>query len=160
MGGPCEQIIPRAGVIAMAERQASVLVSDEIYFNLYGKVILQGIYQTDLGIAADPSQIPQLVFFFSIETDPNDPFHSLAVEVTIPGGQAIRTSVGIFPPEIAAAAMAASPGRARLIYRQPLLVPGPTLRPGKIDAKVIHEKGEIAVSAPWIVLNKQKPKAN
>jgi hypothetical protein len=137
----------------MAERQASLLVADEIYFNLYGKATLQGIYQTDLGIAVDPSQISQLVFFFWIETDVSDPFHSLAVEVVLPGSDAIRNQVVIFPPDFTAAAAAATPGRTRLVYRHPLLVPGPTLRPGKIAAKVIHEKGEIAVTAPWITLN-------
>jgi hypothetical protein len=139
----------------MSERQATVLVADEIYFNLYGKVILQGIYQTDLGIVVDPSQIPQLVFFFLIETDTTDPFHSLAVEVTLPGSDPIRNDVPMLPPEVTTAAMAAHPGRDRLIYRHPMLVPAPRLRPGKILTKVFHETGEMIVTAPWIALNIQ-----
>jgi hypothetical protein len=143
----------------MAERQATVLVADEMYFNLWGKAILHGIYQTDLGITTDPSQIPQLVFFFVIETDVSDPFHSLAVEVTLPGSEAIRNEVQIFSPEVMAAAAVANPGRTRLTYRHPFLIPGPKLRPGKIEVRVIHEKGLIAVTAPWISLN-APPKAN
>jgi hypothetical protein len=134
----------------MADRQASLLVADEIYFNLYGKAILQGIYHNDLGIAADPSPTPQLVFFFIAETDASDPFQSFAVEVTLPGSTPIRNQVALVPPTIVAAA---NPGRTRLTYRQPLLVPMPLLRPGEIKAKLIHEKGELMVTAPWIIYN-------
>jgi hypothetical protein len=138
----------------MAERQAFLMVADEIYFNLYGKATLQGIYQTDLGIAVDPSIIAQLIFFFVMEADVIDAFHSLAVEVTLPGSDPIRNEVAIFPPDITAAAMAATPERTRVTYRHPMLIPTPKLRPGKILAKVIHEKGEITVTAPWISLNR------
>lgn len=137
----------------MGDRQATLLVADEIYFNLYGKVTLQGIYQSDFAIAVDPSPIPQLVFFFVAETDISQPFHSLAVEVTLPGNDTIRNQIMILPPAIASQAAAANPGRTRLIYRHPLLVPAPTLRPGQIKAKLIHEKGEIAVTTPWILYN-------
>ena len=65
----------------MAARQASVIVADEIYFNLHGKAILQGIYNTDLVIPSDPTAVPRLVFYYMIETDLSDPFHSLSVEV-------------------------------------------------------------------------------
>jgi hypothetical protein len=134
----------------MAERHASLLVADEIYFNLYGKAILQGIYHHDLGITVDPSSALQLVFFFITETDISDPFQSFAVEVTLPGSEPIRTAVPIMPAAIVAAA---NPGKTRLSYRHPLLVPAPVLRPGQIKAKLIHEKGEIIVTAPWIVHN-------
>jgi hypothetical protein len=138
----------------MADRQATVLVADEIYFNLFGKAILQGIYHNDLGIAADPTPTPQLVFFFIAETDASDPFLSFAVEATLPGSAPVRTAVAL-PP--AAFVVAANPGKTRLSYRQPLLLPAPVLRPGEIKAKLIHEKGEITVTAPWIIHN-QPPK--
>jgi hypothetical protein len=32
------------------------------------------------------------------------------------------------------------------------VVSAPTLRPGKIETKVIHDQGEIATVAPWITL--------
>ena len=132
----------------MADRHASLLVADEIYFNLYGKAILQGIYHHDLGIAVDPSPVPQLVFFFIAETDQSDPFQSFAVEATLPGSEPVRAEVPLMP---AAIVIAANPGKRRLYYRHPLLVPAPLLRPGEIKARLIHEKGEIVVTAPWIV---------
>jgi hypothetical protein len=134
----------------MADRHASLLVADEIYFNLYGKAILQGIYHHDLGITGEQSTAPQLVFFFIAETDVSDPFKSFAVEVTLPGNGPIRNDIPLIPAEIIAAA---NPGKTRLIYRQPLLVPAPVLRPGRIMAKVIHERGDMIVTAPWIVQN-------
>jgi len=131
-------------------RQASLLVADEIYYNLHGKAILQGIYHGDLTIPADPSVAPQLIFFFMGETDVSDPFQTLAVEVTLPGAEPVRNFVGVMPPEFVTNASA---GRTRLYFRHPLLIQAPVLKPGKIDAKVIHEKGEISVGAPWISLN-------
>jgi hypothetical protein len=140
----------------MADRHASLLVADEIYFNLYGKALLHGIYHHDLGIAVDPSSAPQLVFFFIAETDLSDPFQSFAVEVTLPGSEPIRNEVPFVPAPVV---VAANPGKTRIPYRHPLLVPAPVLRPGQIKAKLIHEKGEIIVTAPWIVQN-QPQKAN
>jgi hypothetical protein len=134
----------------MLTRQASLLVADEIYYNLYGKAILQGIYGGDLTIGSDPSFSPQLIFYFMMETDMSEPFQTLAIEVTLPNSQPIRNVVGIMPPELA---RLAGPGRTRFFYRHPLLVQAPILKPGKIEAKVIHEKGEIVVGAPWIALN-------
>jgi hypothetical protein len=140
----------------MADRHASLLVADEIYFNLYGKAILQGIYNHDLGIAVNPSTAPQLVFFFIAETDLSDPFQSFSIEVTLPGSDPLRNEVALLPNAIVAAS---NPGRTRLMYRHPLLVPAPVLRPGQIKAKLIHEKGEMNITAPWIVQN-QPQKTN
>jgi hypothetical protein len=131
-------------------RQASLLIADEIYYNLYGKAILQGIYGGDLTIAADPSVSPQLIFYFMGETDISEPFQSMAVEVTLPGNPPVRSFVPVMPPEFI---KSISVGRTRLYYKHPLLIQTPVLRPGKIDAKIIHESGEISVGTPWIVLN-------
>jgi hypothetical protein len=83
------------------------------------------------------------------ESDITDPFQSLMLEVTLPGSDPVRQPVPIFPNIVAAS----NPGRSRFFYRQPLLIPGPTLRAGHIEAKVIHEKGEIVVGSPWIILH-------
>lgn len=135
-------------------RQVSLLVADEIYYNLYGKAILQGVYHGDLTIPADSSTSPQLIFYFMAETDLADPFRSLVVEVTLPGSQPVRNVVGLIPPEVL---QNVSRERTRAYYRHPLLVQSPVLRPGKIEAKLIHESGEIIVGAPWIVLNPPAP---
>ncbi len=137
-------------------RQATLLVADEIWYNLYGKAILQGLYHGDLVIPTNPSNAPQLLFYFMMETDLSDPFRSLAVEVTLPESDAVRHVVGVTYP----IPSTAHEGRTRLFYRHPLLIQAPVLRPGRIDAKVIHEGGEIVVGAPWIVTLATPPKVN
>jgi hypothetical protein len=124
-------------------RQATLLVADEIYYNLHGKAILQGIYHTDLIIPINPTTVPQLIFYFMMETDAADAFRSLAVEVKLPESTPVRHQVFVTFP------VPPFEGR-KVFYRHPLLVQGPTLRPGRIEAKVIHEEGEILVGAPWI----------
>jgi hypothetical protein len=131
-------------------RQASLILADEIYYNLYGKAILQGIYSADIAIPANPSVVPQLIFYFMAEADVSDPFHSMTFEVTFPEGEPIRHVAPVLAPEVIKATF---PGRKRLGYRYPFLVQAPTLRPGKIEAKLIHEKGEIEIAAPWIAFN-------
>jgi hypothetical protein len=140
-------------------RQASLLVADEIYYNLHGKAILHGIYHADLVLNGPSAVVPQLVFFFMAESDIEEPFRSIVVEVTLPDSEAIRQPVPVAWPT----QMPVQPGRTRFFLRWPLLVPAPTLRPGHIEAKVIHEGGEILVAAPWIVQNPalaEAPKAN
>jgi hypothetical protein len=129
-------------------RQASLLVADEIFYNLHGKAVLQGIYNADLVLNAQSAVVPQLIFFFMAESDLNDPFRSVVVEVTLPGNEPIRQQVPIALP----LQTSAPPGRTKIFVKWPLLIGGPTLRPGHIEAKFIHEGGEIIVGAPWIVL--------
>lgn len=139
------------------ERQATVLIADEIYFNLYGKAILQGIYNNDLTIPKDQTTVLQLVFYFAVETDTADPFHSLFVEATLPGAEPVRNLVFIPPPQLIADQARTHPERVRHYVRHALLVPTPMLRPGRIEAKAIHEKGEIPVITQWIVLASPEP---
>ncbi|MGB7019021.1 MAG: hypothetical protein WBD80_07475 [Xanthobacteraceae bacterium] len=135
----------------MAQRQAAVLIADEIFYNLQGKAILQGIYHSDLIIPTDPTLAPQLLFFFIIETDVSEPFHSLNVQVTLPGNPPVSNVVFVPPPQLITPHI--QPGRTRFYFKHPLLILSPKLRPGKIEAKVIHETGEIPVSTQWIVLS-------
>jgi hypothetical protein len=132
-------------------RQATVLIADEIYYNLHGKAILQGIYNADLAIPGEQITAPQLIFFFIIEADLSNPFQSLVVEITLPGGEPIRQSVFVPPPQFVTAQAHTQPGRTRWHLRHPVLIPTPVLRPGRIEVKIIHESGEIEVGAPWIV---------
>lgn len=135
-------------------RQASLLVADEIYYNLYGKAILQGIYNGDLTIPVDPSTSPQLIFYFMVEVDISESLRTLAVEVNLPGNQPVRHFVPIVPAEFIKSTVQ---GRTRAYYRHPMLMQAPVLRPGRIEAKIIYESGEIEVMAPWIVLNPSTP---
>jgi hypothetical protein len=132
-------------------RQAMVLIGDEIFYNLHGKAVLQGIYNQDLLIPTNPSQAPQLIFYFMIETDIAEPFKSLTAEVTLPESESVRNHVFVPPPQLLAT-MPQAAGRTRFYVRHPLLIVNPTLRPGRIESKVVHESGEIAVTPHWIIL--------
>ncbi|HVB90206.1 MAG TPA: hypothetical protein VND97_08410 [Beijerinckiaceae bacterium] len=127
-------------------RQAMLLVADEIYYNLHGKAILQGIYHAELTIRSESLLAPQLIFFFLVETDNDDPFMFLRLHVALPGESPVLMQIPTTPVHI-------SPGVKEIskqFIRWPLLVQAPILRPGRIEAKVIHDKGEIVVGAPWI----------
>jgi len=133
----------------MSERQASLLVCDDLLFSINGKWNLLGIYTSaDISILTESATIPQIIFLFMIESDVDDPFEKISVEVTLPGQ----------PPALAempASALPSSPpppGRTRQLYKLPLFIQGAILNPGRVDAKVVHEKGEIAVAGPWITL--------
>jgi hypothetical protein len=130
----------------MTTRQASVFVADDFTYSLNGKFNLFGVYTADIAIVADPSVANQLVFLFEIETPPDEPFESLELSVTLPGGDTRRLPLPLenFRPT--------SSDKIRWNLKYPLLFPTPTLRPGPIEAKVIHEKGEISVVAPVIAL--------
>lgn len=137
-----------------------LLVADEIFYNLHGKAVLQGIYHTDLTIPGEQITAPQLIFFFVIETDLSNPFHSIQVEVTLPGAEPVRQPVLIPPPQFITAQANSQPERTRFYLRHPLLIQTPTLRAGRIEAKVIHEAGEIIVGAPWILSQMATSKPN
>jgi hypothetical protein len=131
----------------MADRFATVLVADEIYYNLHGKAILQGIYNADIGISSEEQRAQQLIFFFMVETDIQNPFRSLQVRVTLPGNDPVVSPVPILWPW----PQGVPPDRVRMFIKWPLLIPSPVLRPGRIEAKAIHESGEISAAVPWII---------
>ena len=137
----------------MTTRQVSVLVADDALYNLTGKLFLQGVYVTEIIIPSDPANVPQLVFMFLIETDITDPFKSLTLQVTLPGESPVNSFIPILP----GASQILPPGRTKIHYRWPLIVQMPVLRQGKIDAKIIHESGELGANAPWIVLASRPP---
>lgn len=126
------------------ERQASVLVCDDFYVSLNGKFIAHGIYTTNI-LIPEPLRVNQLVFLFQIETDVEDPFERLLVQATLPG-QVTKAHPVPMPPFVPA------PGQTRQIFQFPLLVQYPTIQPGQIEAKIIHERGEIIAATPWVVL--------
>ena len=130
----------------MSERQAVVFICDEVLVSLTGKFNLLGMYTGDIAILAAEVPSPQLVFVFQIECDITDPYRLLIAQVTLPGEGPRQMPVPFMIP---------SPlpeGRTRWVTRWPFLIPFPTLRPGRIEAKVIHEKGEIIAGYQWIVL--------
>jgi hypothetical protein len=137
----------------MADRQATMLVADDLLVALNGKLHFSGIYPGDIAIPADPTIVSQLVFYFMVETDLKEPLQSLALEISLPQSEPIRLpGPAIQPPTVIL------PGRTRQFYRWPQLVQSVFLRPGKIQAKLIHESGEIIVGGPWVVMA-TKPEA-
>jgi hypothetical protein len=124
-----------------------IIVSDDLTRGITGKMNILGAYTSDIGISVDPTHISQLVFVFIIETSPDDPYKRLEVRVELPGGSAAGMQISLDT-------LILSPGdKRRWTLRYPLLFPFPVLRPGPIEAKVIHEKGEISTAAPVIILN-------
>jgi hypothetical protein len=129
----------------MPDRQASVFVCDEVLVSLTGKFNVLGMYTGDIAIFGGEAPSPQLVFVFQIECDLTDPYRLLIAQVTLPGEGPRQMPVPFAIPS-------PSPeSRTRWITRWPFLVPIPTLRPGRVEAKVIHERGEIIAGYQWIV---------
>jgi hypothetical protein len=130
----------------MSVRQATVLVADEWTTTLSGKFTLSGVYGTDIHISHDPYFANQLVFAFIIETAPDDPYQAIQLSVTLPGGDHRRVDLPL------ARFVAGESDKIRWCLKFPLLFASAILRPGSIEAKVIHEKGEILTATPSIVL--------
>lgn len=125
--------------------QSTLLVCDDVRFEFNGKAILVGVYTADIVIPISPFTAGQIYFFFSFECGVDEIPKSLAFEVTLPGQKPLRWPVHISPdikiPE----------DRRTAYVRQPCPVFSPQLIAGRIEAKVIHDRGEISVGAPWIV---------
>jgi hypothetical protein len=129
---------------AMTERTAFVTVADDIYTSYNGKLNIIGAYTQDIAIVSDPFKANQLLFVFRVETAIDDPIQTLSVEITFPGRKSLVTAMTLpqTPPSL--------PGRTRQALTFTIPAVYVDLRPGKIDVKVIHERGSIDVLAPWI----------
>jgi hypothetical protein len=122
-------------------RQASVIVADDMSISVLGKFNLIGGYTADIIIPTDPSFVAQLIFLFSIETGVDEPFTRIQLEVALPTQQPSHLDVQV--PGINQ--MVAE--RPYLLIRQPFVFQNAILRPGQIGAKVIHDNGEIELTA-------------
>jgi hypothetical protein len=138
----------------MTERTASVFVCDEVLFSLTGKVQVIGMYTQDIVIPSEELPVNQLVFFFTVHTLRTDPFHSLKFRIDFPGSNPIEYEI---PPFVAQATQ--DHRRKQIIYRQPVLTQQQILRPGRIVASVIHERGEIEAGGFWIMTAEEARKA-
>jgi hypothetical protein len=129
----------------MVARTASVLVCDDLLYGLTGKVLLQGVYTTDITIPGDELLVQQLVFYFSAQTPKENPFKSITLQVTPPVGDPAQLIV----PVLAIPAFT-NPNRDVMIFRAPILVQQWLLRPGKIETTVITESGELDAGGIWV----------
>jgi hypothetical protein len=125
-------------------RQASVLVADEVTYTLNGKLNLFGVYTDDIVIPTPTVILSQLIFVFIVETETDDPFMELRVQVALPSGQMTHM---VIPVNALAKSLS---DEIRWNIRMPVLFNTPMLSPGVIIAKAIHERGEIVAVAPVI----------
>lgn len=129
----------------MTERKASMVVCDEVFFNMMGKTTISGMYTSDIGIPVSELSVPQLIFFFFLECSVNDPFKFLQLRVAFPGSplNELNVPLGGMP-------MPTDPSRNIISLKQPFLIQNPTLRPGPIQTSVWHDKGELDAGRIWI----------
>jgi hypothetical protein len=139
----------------MTERKASAFVCDEALFSLSGKITISGMYTQDILIAGNEQQISQLVFFFTIETPISQPFDFIKLRATLPASEPVEVAPAITMPQT----LSADPRRRQIIFRLPMLIPMPVLRPGRMVASVIHEGGEMEAGGFWIVSLEEMQKA-
>jgi hypothetical protein len=132
----------------MSDRFASMFVCDDLLVALNGKFTISGLYTGDIAIPSEPWTLGQLVVVFNVETDVTKPFQRLALQVSFPG-ESPRTQ------EMQTNPLPPMPlDRNRVAFRMPFLIPQPVLRPGPIEAKVLHEEGELPAGMLWITLQK------
>jgi hypothetical protein len=142
----------------MTERTAHVIACDDIRREVGGKFILIGMYTGSIVIHADEFATPQLVFLFLITTELDDPYQALACEVTLPGAETLRQEIPVInrPADVQLRKL----GARRRVHRVPMFVRGPILRQGRIEAKIVHEKGELpAIGMPFIIRALDHPTA-
>jgi hypothetical protein len=128
----------------MGERIATVIIADDMTTSFNGKLNLRGIYTQDIAIPMTPLRAPQLIFVFHIEFDVDDLVKKFDIEVEFPGSTHHRSEIIVPSPT-------PSTGRTRHVLSFTIPFVNIELNLGKIHAKVIHDKGTIDVSVPWIV---------
>ncbi len=135
-------------------RKASAFVCDEALFSLTGKITISGLYTQDIVIVSNEQQINQLVFLFTVETSKSQPFKSAMLKIAFPGGDPVLVPMMtvIHPASID------DDRRKSMVFRQPVLVPMPILRPGRIVASVLHEDGEMEAGGFWVVTMEEAQK--
>jgi hypothetical protein len=128
------------------ERRAYVLVCDDILFALSGKAYLQGVYTNDITILGDELTLPQLAFYFTVETAKEKPFSNITLKVIPPGMPAAQVEIPVqsFP-------QAVNPERPKMILRAPVLLQQIVLRPGKIQTFVVTETEELDAGGIWVM---------
>jgi hypothetical protein len=131
----------------MSERKASFLVCDDLLFSMNGKVNLTGIYTQDIVISTEELQLPQLIFFFVVETPKDQLFQKITFRIELPG---LPPADSEFPVGVRKAALL-DDRRKMITWRHPIMLQQPILRPGRVSASVIHETGTIDAGGIWII---------
>jgi hypothetical protein len=129
----------------MSDPNVSVIMCDDLRIEMNGKVFIIGMYPNNIVIPNEEVVCPQLQFFFAADFDKGDIPTTLAYEVELPGEKPQRAEVPVFIP-------AFEEGHTRWLSRYALTLATPKLRTGKIDARVITEKGVFSAVAGWIAV--------
>jgi hypothetical protein len=135
--------------------QASLIVCDDIRFEITGKAIIVGMYTSDIVIPAPEYTIPQLFFLYFYECPIEERPTRIAIQLTLPGQPPI-----LWQASPAIESVAIPEGRRGFIYRQIVPALGAVLRPGRIEARITTDRGDIDVRAPWIVQGQPMPVPN
>jgi hypothetical protein len=132
----------------MEKRKASVVVCDELLFNLAGKVTMSGMYtSSDIAIVTPELRIGQLVFFFAVETPIQQPIDEMSLEVIFPNGSPYILQAQIVP---ANPLLLNSKDRKSYTVRHPFMIQNATLTPGEIKAAVLVDGVRIDAGSVWI----------
>jgi hypothetical protein len=134
----------------MISRDAMFFLCDDVLVALSGKMTIAGMYTSDIIIPNEGIQIAQLVAVFTIRTPMETPFQKLVLQISMPGEEN--------PQQIDLSGQSKSasiPGRTTLNYKLPFLIGNPILHSGPIEAKVIHESGEMLAGRHWVTTLEQ-----
>jgi hypothetical protein len=130
----------------MKSWHGTLIVADDLWWSITGKVNLIGVYTGEIGLPAEslPQPVGQLVFYLILEGDLDDlPTKPLTLVITLPGENP-RNNVIVAP------SIASTSGRTKWFIRAPFLMAQLKLQTGRIDAKLLHDSEEMRISAPWI----------
>ena len=128
----------------MSDQNVSVIMCDDLRLEVSGKIIIVGMYPSNIVMPTAELVVPQLQFFFTVDFPRDAVPQRLSYEVELPGEQPQRSDVPVVLPVF-------QEGHTRWMGRHALTVTSPTLRPGKIQASVITDKGVFPAVAGWVV---------
>jgi hypothetical protein len=133
----------------MSKSKASVFVCDEVFINLTGKQLAQGIYTTgDITVPGPGARAAQLVFVFWVECALENFPGSATFKVELPNAQPHVVTLPVAQPN--PASLIAHPQRKISSFMQPVLVQQPVLNLGAIKSTVIMDGEEVSCEPIWI----------
>ena len=129
----------------MKKRKGFLTVCDDVFISLSGKLVMNGVYTSDLGVVGQEAFLPQIVFVIILELPLTEAYPlSLVARITIPGPSMIERQFNLaLPPVISE--------RKSFSFYLPVLVQNVAVRPGQIDACVIFPDGELFVGSHIVV---------
>jgi hypothetical protein len=129
----------------MSNIQGTLLICDDVRVEVGGKVILIGVYTTDIAIPSEQFMTPQLHFILNSNCPLAEKPKNVTAEITLPKQQPLKWEFPIIDdgqiPE----------GRTKFVFKRVLSVFNAVLVPGRIEARLRYDENELPVAAGWIV---------